>query len=448
MAQNDASMPQPGLTFPSPPFSPAPAAIDSNSGSGVFSLFRLIVFCAVPLLFVNGAFPQLQMLFLGGRVPISAAIVKVVVLGVFFLALVFRSGRFARNPRLVVAALLFFGYLLLDSLFFYFQVGQKPLDIATGFNAYYSISFVAVMAGLMRLRIKERDIVVLLCIVGIGCGILGLFQYIKQSPIVPVASSDNNFKVLVWSYEGKVRVFSLFESPQYCGLFYVFFSALMVALCRRFKTRLFAIPLLALSILLCLLSDARTQIASLFWAIIASAIITFWSGKNRVRWLPLYALLSALPIFLFALFAAGSGGSLYTRTGSFMQRIKEWTYFTGMLRGTDLSRLLFGLGLVQNGQITGSMYIDNIYLTVALHIGVVGLVLYLFLANRLWVEVRQNAVANASPLHTAVAATFSTFLLMGIFNIVPTALAAYFALYAISEVAQVKAETRAPQMSV
>jgi hypothetical protein len=187
---------------------------------------------------------------------------------------------------------------------------------------------------------------------------------------------------------------------------------------------------------MCLIADARTQIAALAWAIIASAVITFWNGKNRTRLLPLGAMLSAIPIMLIALFGGSAGTGGVSSTASFSERIVEWNYYLTILRSTSISQLLFGMGFVQNskaGSVNVSMYIDNIYLAVALDIGLIGLILYLVFAWFLWTEIRRKAESRTSYLQTALAATFSTFFLVGVFTNVTSIMCGYFLLYAISD---------------
>lgn len=416
-------------------------AVPAGDSSGLFGLLRTVALWTVPWFVVTGAIYQAEMLVASGRAPLSPAFLKIGMLALFLAAFFLRLGTIRSNRPVFAAGMIFFGFLLLDALHLYFDLGMQVSDIVLGYNAYYALAFLAVLSCLVPLRIPDKQIVKILSVLAVGSIGLGLAQFITNAPIVPTVSTDNNFAVNSWSGGGPIRVFSLFDEPQTCALFFVFFSALLVAFCRRPKYRLIALPLLLISLFMCWIADARAQLAGILWALIAAAVITFWNRPNRTRYLPLLAMLSALPVAMFAYsrITGGSGTNTVTDASSFAIRLTEWSYYLKVLRSLPISNLLFGLGIVQNGKllsINAPVYIDNLYLTVAMHIGLVGLILYLFLAWRLWEDVRRNAESRNSYLHSAVAATFSTFLLMGFFNNVPLILGAYFMLYAISDARQ------------
>jgi chromate transport protein ChrA len=91
--------------------------------------------------------------------------------------------------------------------------------------------------------------------------------------------------------------------------------------------------------------------------------------------------------------------------------------------------------MVQNKKITtfsSALPVDNIYLSVALHIGVVGMLIFLALVWILWEEIRKKAETRNSYLSIAVASTFASFFLVGLFSIVTIFLAAMYLLFAIS----------------
>jgi hypothetical protein len=406
-------------------------------GSDIFGLMRLVVLFTVPLLIVNGAFPQLQMALLRGRVLVSPAVVKATVLAILIAVVMFRSGRIKQNRRLIMVTMMFFGYLLLNVLHFKFDLGMHLSDAIVGYNFYYTLPLLAVLSAFVPLRIPDRYILGLITILATICALLGIAQLITNRPIVATSSANHQaFQVLVWKDAGRVRVFSLFGEPQHCGLFFVFITTLLIALCRNPKHRFLAIPLTVVTVGLVLASDARTQIMGLAWAIAAALLLTFWNKKRRVRWLPLLAMPTAILAVVYAVyFGSTRHAASISRSTSMLERIREWTYYIGVLRELGLAKLLFGMGIVQNGAMQSfgaALPIDNIYLSIGMHIGLVGLVLYLLLAWMLWEEVSRRAEDRASYLHVAIAATFSTFFLMGLFNNVPTQLAAYFVLFAMS----------------
>ncbi len=412
--------------------------LEPQSGSLVFFLLRVVVLFAAPFLVVTGALFQIEMFLTGGNVPFSPAILKASILAVLLTAFILRLGTIRRNTWLFTATLLFFGYLVLDSLYLYFGLQMKPSDIILSYNGYYTLMLLAVLATMVPLRISSRRMLQVLGIMAVASALLGLAQFIERAPIVPVVSTDQNFRVLVWQNGNEIRIFSLFDEPAACGLFFVFCSALLVVLCRNQRFLLLSIPLLPVSIFLCLASVSRTEIIALACALIASLVFAFWSRPGRTRFLPIAFLLSAAPVAGFAYFFSNVGLRTHsvTDTASFTERIKDWSYYISTIRAVPLSELLFGIGMVQNrnaGSANAVVFIDNIYLSVGLHIGLVGLSLFLLLAWFLWEEVRKRAEERSSPLAMAIAATYSTFFLLGVFTNMSFVLPAYFLLNAVCE---------------
>lgn len=432
-------LPQPG---PRPAFRlPEHGRSSSGSFGQPFFLLRVLVFFTVPFLLVSGALPQLQMLVTGGRVPISSAILKMLLLVAFFAAWLIRGGQIRRNPRLLSWILLLSVYLLLDLVYLSLGTGLKIGDVLAAYNAYYMLAFIAVVSYLVPLKIPERYILGLLAVLAIVCALIGIAQFITHSAILPVQSSDRNFQVVSWQLNGRIRVFSLFESPQGCGLYFVFITALLIALCRRPKYRIFAVPLIFASVGMCYIADARTQLASLICAMVASWIWTFTRIKKLTRYLPVFALLTAIPVFLFGLSTLGASrhSAGVTGTGSLFQRLTQWTYYLSVLRSYPVAKLLFGTGVVQDSKIdtlNASVFVDNIYLINVLFIGLVGLLVYVAVIWAIWNQVREKADQRDSYLHTAVAATLSTFFLMGVFSATSVVLTAYFLLYSITDSGQ------------
>jgi O-antigen ligase len=117
------------------------------------------------------------------------------------------------------------------------------------------------------------------------------------------------------------------------------------------------------------------------------------------------------------------------------ERLSAWTYYIDILKSIGMNQLMFGLGWVQNSKLEAvntAIPMDDLYITIAIHIGLIGLVLYLFFAWSLWRELLKSVEREPSYLQIAVAATYSTFFLMGVFNNVPTSLPLYFLLVAMT----------------
>jgi hypothetical protein len=404
-----------------------------GDSSGPFALIRLAVLTIAPFILVDAALYQLQMLVTGGRAPITAAVLKIGLMAIFLAGILFR-GRISDQPAVKIG-LLFVVYLLIDSLHLYFNLGIDFADILLSYNAYYLLPLIAVLALCIPVKIPDRLLVIILTVLSVICGGLGIAQFLTNAPIVNTYSADGHFKVLVWSNLGHIRVFSLFLEPAACAVFFCFIASLAVAMSRRLINLTLAVPLLLLSVFMSWASGARTNIIATACGLISSAIIMFSSRKDRTKWLPL-AWLTVGVVVAFYAYAQAAGGGLstgqMTDASSFSERFATWSSIFDMFRSTSMFNLLFGYGLVQGEVLdpTGLGESDNLYLALVLHIGVIGLCLMMLLLWQLWQLVRREAEKRQSYLTTAVAATYSTLLLTGLFKI--TSLGMIFLFFAIS----------------
>jgi len=241
---------------------------------------------------------------------------------------------------------------------------------------------------------------------------------------------------MVWGHMGHIRVFSLFVAPAACGAFFCFIASLAVAMCRRKSNLVIAIPLLALSLFVSWASGARTTIVCTVCGVATSWIISFAGKKDRTKWLPFIWLAGGIIVACYAYSRIGGGGlstGLVTDASSFASRFATWSNILDMFRSSSVFNLLLGYGLVQGQKLdpTGTGGSDNLYLALILHIGVLGLGLMMFLFWHLWQAVRKEAETRRSYLTTAVAATYSTLLMAGLFDL--STFGMFFLLFAISE---------------
>jgi len=391
----------------------------------------------VPFVLVDAAIYQLQMFVAGGRAPVTAAALKLAILAALMAAALFRCK--IANPRLMRLSLLFIAYLVLDLLFLYFNLGIDFVDILVSYNIYYLIFFIDILALCVPLRISDRMLVRIVIGCFLICAPLGFAQYFWQRPIVPTASGDNNFRVVVWNAAGGIRAFSLFTAPGFFGLFSSLIAALSIAMCRFRRNWIVALPLLLMSALACWISLTRSDLVGLACALTTACVITFSSKKNRARWLPLiYVPIGvAVGIYAFFLSSSGSGTRAITDTSSFTERLYEWGYYLGTFRMDKWPTLLFGSGMVQSEKVQTNasiVPIDNLYLAVTLHTGIIGLALTMTLFWTLWEVLRKKAESRSSTLYTAVAASFSTLWCVGLFSVSATALGGMLLLCAVCKI--------------
>jgi hypothetical protein len=383
------------------------------------------------------------MYYTGGRAPITSAILKGTLLATFLIAVMFRGS--ISRPGLMKISIVFLGYLMLSSLYQFFSLGITPLNIITGYNIYYLLFFINILAFCIPLRISDRLLVKLLITLAIPCAILGIAQFVTKSPIVPTSSSDGNFAVPSWSFGGHVKAFSFFDEPADCGIFFSLLAALSVALCRHRRNIVFAVPMLLGSVLMCWFAGARTEMLGVVAAVLSAAIFSFWGRKNRGKWLPILWFLLGVPVAFSAFLLSSSNGATMrvTDTSSFTLRLARWSYFLGMFRTSTVYSVLLGFGLVQSAKLdpTGLSGSDNMFLANILAIGVIGLVIFLVFLWFIWEEIRKEAELRRSSLYIAVASTFSTVLLLGIYSIVTSYLGAILLLLSVSKVDEAEEST-------
>jgi O-Antigen ligase len=413
-----------------------PLAINSGY-SGPFALIRLCVLIILPFVLVDGAIYQLQMLVVGGRAPMTAAVLKVALLVLLMAAALFRSK--ITNSMPVKIGLIFIAYLILDLLFLYFNLGLDFADILVSYNIYYLIFLIDVLALCVPLRISDRVLVRAVIVCFLICAPLGFAQYFTQRPIVPTQSGDDNFRVLVWTTAGGIRAFSLFIAPGSFGMFSSLVAAMSIAMCGRRRNWFFALPLFLMSVFACWISLTRTDLVGLVCAIITACVITFSAKRHRAKWLPLIYLPLGILVGLYAFIqsSSGSGTHAITDTTSFTERLYEWSYYLGTFRLDNWPTWLFGSGLVQSEKVhtnASIVPIDNLYLAITLHTGLIGLALAMALFWSLWDEIRKKAEARTSYLYTAVAASLSTLWCVGLFQVAWTSLGAMVLLCAVSRI--------------
>ena len=409
----------------------------NHSRSGIFLIIRMLVLAIMPFMVVEGAIYQLQMFVTGGSTPISFVALKLIILLLLTAALLLRSTRVS-NRQTTQIALLFALYLLCVALYQYLILDLDIIDILGSYNSYYLVFFLNCLALLVPLNISDKKLTRIVVITFLICAFVGLAQYIEQSPLLPTSNSDGTFKINVWQSHGNMRVFSLFSAPGFFGMFSAFVAALALASLRG-KRNIYGLPLLILGVSACLISSTRTELVGMACALMTAYILTYKRTSKVTRYLPVFYLPAGLLVGIYAFFQSASGGANQSLgdTTSFTARLYEWGYYISTFRVSDWPKMLFGYGIVQNGATKGSaaiVAIDNLYLATVLHIGIIGLVLLMLLSWWLWLEVWKAAVLTRSSLLVAVAASYSTLWVVGIFALGSAQMATILLLFSICSI--------------
>ena len=388
-------------------------------------IFVLIFF----LLIVEGVLPQAQMLLFSGNIYIKNIVLKlllVLLVATCFLQHILKSSTVVCVKRIAIPYLFFCAYLVLH---FILLRQDYPLDyLLQSYNSYYFFlllfPFVAFMSAEVRVFSKT------LVLISVPLLLIGFAQFLSNSPLLPVASSDRYFSVFSHEYYGRVRAFSLFNS----GLNYGHFLALLGAflLCRLIRARrsawLILVPALLAVTFACYTTLTRNLYIEFCFTLLSAALLmrrrSWQRGSLRYRLVSavplLYALAASFVIFVMPLLELISGGGgMLLKQDSLVIRLQAWLYYLPLWLNSGVKTLLFGVGLIQHERfpMTENVVIDNSFLAIGLHIGLLGLLLWFTLMWRLWKYLLaiQGRMPDNLPI-AAMTALCSTWISSGLFN--------------------------------
>lgn len=384
----------------------------------------ILAFTLFSFALVDGILPQAQMSLLGGKIVMTNAIFRLIILAILlFGCLIHPKIRFAGIP--IFPWLLCLGFLIADIPHLVFSHGMSLVEVLMSYSEYYLLLLAGPAALCFRNTISEKVVVRYVVILLLMCAMIGIAQYWTQQPILHTESSDGKFEVYSSDFIGDQRAFSLFTSGLGFGLFCAFTGALGVALLRSHRKA--AALLLALSAIACFATLTRLCYLVFACACICSLVLTFGKSPKRGLWFPLVFLALAIATILSGLRSSLSGNASNLQdTGSLLERLENWAYYWSLFSRAPVVDKLLGMGITLTQKNT--MPIDNVLLALIMHIGIIGLVLFSILLIRMWLHLRQQALSTQQPFFIAAASLWATFACAGIFNIILIQLGAIFAM--------------------
>jgi hypothetical protein len=401
-----------------------------------------LAFVAMVACIVNTALPEIEILLTGGRCPIPIAAIKIAGFGLMAI-LTLDYARLDLSAFPTGMWLLAMTFLFLDIPHLWLSEGKQPADLLFDYNAYYCPLILAPLACAFTGRLSEKSATRILVSIFLVCAVIGWAQVIFQAKVVPLVSSDGNFRIYAswWSPEGggrTMRAFSMFGSSLEYGSFAVLIGGIGIGMCGRPKGWIKGVPLYLLAAACCYSTLTRTVFVLFIFATIAAVTFTFGRSPRRMIWQPLIGLVVALVICFGGIGQKVSEARTLTDTGSLDLRVLQWqTYGEQWLQSTLPERLL-GLGFCQaekpliipvdDVQIGNaySVLIDNMYLALALHIGLVGMVIIVGLFWAMWRRLRIETIKRPAPLLIGIASFCSTVFLDNMFNISPAVYGFWF----------------------
>jgi hypothetical protein len=393
-----------------------------------------LAFLAMITCVINCFLPQVEMLFTGGNVPIPQALIKIACFGVL-IVLMFMYGRLDLSSFPTGMWLATMAFLVLVFPFLWFFQGKEPGEILLAYNAYYCPLIFAPAACALKGRLSEKVSTRLVIFIFAGCALLGWAQFILQIPIVQLSSSDGNFRIYasLWMQEGEtaIRANSFFGSALEYGSFAVLVAAIGIGMCGRRGGWKLGIPLYLLAAASCYTTLTRVVFLQLAAATVAALTFTFGRSLRRMIWQPLVGLgVGYLIAFSGIAQMVGQTRTLVDNS-SLELRLLQWEVYGSELMHATFTGKLFGLGFCQADKPVivprrddflgkaSTVLVDNLYLALTLHIGLVGMVVVVGLLWAMWRHLRKETVKHPTPLLIGIASFFATFLMTGMFNVQP-----------------------------
>ncbi|HXZ33142.1 MAG TPA: hypothetical protein VEH30_12760 [Terriglobales bacterium] len=389
-------------------------------------------FLAVVACVINCALPQIEMLLTAGSVPVPVAVIKIACFCLLtLLALTYGRLDLSAFPTgMWLAAMTF---LFLDFSYLWLWEGKTPADIILGYNAYYCPLIFAPLACAFTGRLSEKSATRILVSIFLVCAMIGWAQFISQKPVIQMASSDGNFRIYIswWTALGQrsIRAFGVFGTALEYGSFAVLIAAIGIGMCGRPKGWIKGVPLYLLAAACCYTTLTRVVYVQLAFTTFAAIAFTFGRRLRRMIWQPLIGLvLGSFVAFSGIAKLVGQTGTVYDAS-SLDLRLLQWEIFGAQFLHSTFLQKMLGLGFSQaekpaivplRDEMFGSftnVLVDNMYLALALHIGLVGMVIIVGLLWALWRRLRIETVKRPTPLLIGIASFWSTFLLTGMFNL-------------------------------
>lgn len=384
-----------------------------------------IIFVLVLLSMITGALPQLQIFLLKGKIVIPSIAVKLFIVLVLYLSIL-STCRLSiiktkiRTSFLILSCVLFLFYLIFEM----FNFGNRELSISYMFysyNAYYFFILVIPLVFLLENSISHETISKYITIIAIPLAILGIVQFATNSTILPTSSSDGSFKILSYQFKNNIRAFSLFDAGLNFGHFLCIVLSLVVAKI-KFKSSKLLINLLLFILLSIAVYSTMTRNIYIEYSSIIFAIIflSMFIKKKFISLLPLFFYLVGTVINNIVPYITSKyvDNSIFD-INSYLIRQMNWVSIKDAWLNNGIVSALFGTGLVQNDKINvvQSIIIDNSFIAVGLHIGIIGIILWLFIMWTCWMYCLKITRENFNYFNLAITVFFSTWLITGIFNL-------------------------------
>ncbi len=344
------------------------------------------------------------------EVFLSSFVTKIV-LALLGLVVVFLSSK-VKIVRLVFipTSILFFYLLFLITV--YLLSGKDPYYLIVGFNVYYSMFFIFLVAYQLRGYLSTNLLALIIISISVPAIGLGMFQFFSH---IPFPSPQPDAPIQFFSL---VRAYSFFGQPAQYSIFLLFiFSFFLPILLRHLNHGTMHRYSVSIFIVIIVAAAYTTLTRSLLLAI---AVATVTSIVINIRFRYKHIVVYSLPfiylfMIIFILYYAHDISSMFhdslTSGKSTSIRFEEWHYYANMLfRSPNV--FFMGNGIVQGNQTAGPLNatipIDNSFIAVAINSGFFGLFFYLLVLVGVWIFLVNEAKTKSSTSIDSALVFFST----------------------------------------
>lgn len=362
-----------------------------ESLSGRIFLFGLLVSL------VDGLMPRAEsfVLGVGGKATFGGKYVLAVSFAIVVLHILDR-GKFKRFQWLSLSWYSLFAGLLVGELFVW-----GDAHLIQSIRSYYF--FLLIFPLFTLFDISWSRFRTWLFWLSVPLILLGMLQYVLADPLLNTGNPSDKFNAMSYVFGERIRAFSLFSSSREYGYFLNIILASLLTMGEKRRTskvkeviRMIFIAIVVLAIYTTLTRTAYLQAA----LIIATYILMkfFSTGGVVFRTLPwVYAGVAVLIVYIsiyghgrdHLITNATAAEQRILSTDSMQERVHYWSGHLQWVVDQDISRIVFGTGIVQSNAdlYSESFIIDNTYIAILLNAGLVGLICWIIFMNNLWRQI-------------------------------------------------------------
>jgi hypothetical protein len=336
-----------------------------------------------------------------------------IVLALLGLVVVLLSSKVKIVRLVFIPTIILFVYLLF-LITVYILSGKDPYYLIVGFNVYYSMSFLFLVAYQLRGYVSTNLLAVIIACISVPAIGLGMLQFFLH---LPFPSPQPDAPINFFSF---MRAYSFFGQPAQYSIFLLFIFSLFGSMLLHHQNQgtMHRHSILIFTFIVIIVTAAFTTLTRSLLLAIAVATITLIIINIRFRYK--YIVVYSLPfiylfMIIFVLYYAHDISSLLsgslTSSRSTSIRYEEWHYYANMLLRSP-NVFFMGNGIVQGNQASGALNatipIDNSFFGVAINIGFIGLVFYLLVFGGMWVFLVNEAKIKSSIAIESALVFFST----------------------------------------